>query len=257
MTRITVIITILAAIALLLCSCARTAPEIDFSTIYTRADDASSPDYDPVEQPLYGRIIVLDPGHGSFDENYKEPVAPGSSELKNAFSTGAQGKKLTEAQFNLIISEKLGYVLEALGAEVHYTRTGDKSLSNVDRAVFANDLNADLAVRIHADAVSDASVSGITMLVPARGTIGSELESKSRAAGEAVLDRVIAATGAKNRGISERSDMTGFNWSEVPVYLIECGFLSNPDEDALLSDDAYQTKISNAMAQGIVDYFWE
>ena len=55
----------------------------------------------------------------------------------------------------------------------------------------------------------------------------------------------------KNRGVIERDDITGFNWSTVPVVLVEMGFLSNSDEDKLLSSNDYQEKISDALTKGI------
>ncbi|WP_293978545.1 N-acetylmuramoyl-L-alanine amidase, partial [uncultured Clostridium sp.] len=55
-----------------------------------------------------------------------------------------------------------------------------------------------------------------------------------------------------NRGISVRDDMTGFNWSKVPVILVEMGFMSNPEEDKLLSDEGYQNKLAQGLCNGIV-----
>lgn len=204
---------------------------------------------------LYGKKIVLDPGHGAFSENYKEPVAPGSSEMKSAFSTGTSGAFISEAEFNLIIAQKIAPLLIEEGANVYFTRNDDNSVSNVDRALFANDLNADLAVRIHADGSSDTSLYGISVLVPAEGVIEQELVSLSRSAGESVLDSLIEATDANNRGVIERYDLTGFNWSKVPVILVECGFMSNPNEDALLSNPLYQDRIASGIADGIIEYF--
>ena len=56
-----------------------------------------------------------------------------------------------------------------------------------------------------------------------------------------------------NRGVIERSDLTGFNWSKVPVVLIEMGFLSNPEEDSLLNDSSYQEKIAQGLCNGILE----
>ena len=239
-------------------SCLGGVSDQPLSTIYTYPSDSGEYAYGSENAGLLqGKLIVIDPGHGRFEENYKEPVAPGSSEMKSAYSTGTQGAYLTESEFNLLVAKYLGRILSDLGADVRYTRENEMSLSNIERAEFANDLGADLAVRIHADGSENTSVSGITVLVPAPTTIGAELERASRAAGECVLKRLIAATGANDRGISERSDMTGFNWSMVPVILIECGFMSNPEEDALLSSPDYQQKLADAIACGILDYYSE
>ncbi len=206
-------------------------------------------------KPLDGVTIVLDPGHGKFSENYQEPIAPGSSETKPAYSTGTAGAFISEAEFNLIIARKIAPLLESNGASVYFTRSDENSVSNVERAVYANELNADLAVRIHADGSTNVSLYGISVLVPGDGVIEQKTVADSRAAGEAVLGALISATDANNRGIIERYDLTGFNWSSVPVILVECGFMSNPDEDALLANELYQDRIASGIAQGIADYF--
>ena len=54
-----------------------------------------------------------------------------------------------------------------------------------------------------------------------------------------------------DRGVVERDDMTGFNWSKVPVILVEMGFLSNRSEDQMLSTGAYQDKLAKGLADGI------
>jgi N-acetylmuramoyl-L-alanine amidase len=55
----------------------------------------------------------------------------------------------------------------------------------------------------------------------------------------------------QNRGVVEHSDMTGFNWSKVPVILVEMGFLSNPTEDKLLSSEDYESKLAEGLCNGI------
>ena len=59
----------------------------------------------------------------------------------------------------------------------------------------------------------------------------------------------------KNRGVITRTDQTGFNWSKVPIMTVELGFLSNPDEDRLLSSSDYQTKLAQALHKGIAKCF--
>ena len=58
-----------------------------------------------------------------------------------------------------------------------------------------------------------------------------------------------------NRGVITRTDQTGFNWSKVPIMTVEMGFLSNPDEDRLLSTAEYQEKLAYALYLGIVNCF--
>ena len=205
--------------------------------------------------PLSGRIIVLDPGHGRFPENYQERLAPWSEETKKAFSTGTAGRYMSEAELVLKLALMLKPRLEELGAVVYMTREDENSISNIARAEFANELKADLAFRIHADGNDDSAVCGMSMLVPAKGTLGDELEKISRSYGETILASMIENTGAKDRGVRERGDLTGFNWSIVPVVLVECGFMSNPEEDALLSDETYQEKLVKGMLEGILNCF--
>lgn len=208
---------------------------------------------------IKGRIICIDAGHAVTSIKKKEPVAPGSSEMKAGAVSGTSGKTMTEEQLNLKVALKLQKALEAAGADVVMTRTTSKAdITNVDRAKIANDANADLAIRIHADGMENSGARGMSMLVPTGKYIKDEkLISKSRRAGEAVLAETVKATGAKNRGISERSDMTGFNWSEVPVILLEMGFMTNEEEDRLLSTDEYQDKIVSGIVNGLEKYFSE
>jgi N-acetylmuramoyl-L-alanine amidase len=65
---------------------------------------------------------------------------------------------------------------------------------------------------------------------------------------------VIAASGAVDRGVVTRSDLSGFNWSAVPTVLVEMGFMSNASEDRALNTDAYQDKLARGLADGIVEY---
>jgi N-acetylmuramoyl-L-alanine amidase len=73
--------------------------------------------------------------------------------------------------------------------------------------------------------------------------------------GEIILNNFVSTTGAKNRGISKREDLTGFNWSKVPVVLIEMGFMSNLEEDILLASDEYQNKLAKGLQNGIKEIF--
>lgn len=205
---------------------------------------------------LKGFTICVDAGHGIADYSKVEAEAPNSQETKPAFAAGTRGINQTEEQLNLKVAKKVEQKLKELGADVYMTRTEAKTdMSNIDRAEFANRLNADITIRIHADGSSNKNTRGISMLVPSNDYINNaDLVEKSERAGKLILEEVIAQTGAVNRGIIKRSDLTGFNWSKVPVVLIEMGFMTNPEEDRLLESDEYQNKIAQGIVNGTIKY---
>ena len=206
---------------------------------------------------LSGRVIVVDAGHGINSYNKQECIAPDSSETKAAFASGTSGKILSEEQLNLAVSLKLEAALEQLGAEVHMTRTGNKSdMTNIDRAEFANKLNAELSVKIHADGSENSSAHGVSVLVPsAKHVHDNAVVEKSANAGKLILEEFVKSTGAYNRGIVIRNDLTGFNWTKVPIVLVEMGFMTNAEEDRLMSTEDYQNKIVSGIVNGICRYF--
>jgi len=206
---------------------------------------------------LSGKVICIDPGHGGNVKSDMEPLAPGSDELKRAYVHGTKGNSQSEIQFNLRFSKMLEAKLKEYNATVHLTRnTNEENMANVDRAKFANDLNADLSIKIHADGNTDDSVSGIRMLVPSNKNLNNdEVYNKSKKAGEIILNSIIEATDAKSHGLQERDNLTGFNWSTVPVVLYEAGFLTNEEDDKLLDDDEYLAKVADAIANGVIKYF--
>lgn len=221
-----------------------------------RPDSPEEPPAEPASS-LSGRFICVDPGHCVYTDNYYEPIAPGSDVTKIAFGGGTAGAVYTEEQLNLKVGLKLEQRLLEKGARVLMTRReAESDLSSIGRAKMANEAGVDLTLRIHADGSDDPNVSGMSVLVPTGEYIDDqELLDKSRRAGELVLEQAALASGAKNRGISPRSDMTGFNWSQVPVILLEMGFMSNPEEDGLLSQDGYQDKIADGIVKGLELYF--
>lgn len=206
---------------------------------------------------IAGKIIVIDAGHGINSYNKQEPIAPNSSETKIAFASGTSGANQTEEQLNLSVALKLQKALEAEGAAVHMTRTEHESdMTNVDRAVFANERNADISVKIHADGINNSSVHGVSVLVPGTQYItDNNVIKKSRTAAEFILEEFVAETSAANRGISVRNDLTGFNWTKIPIVLIEMGFMTNPEEDRLMETDEYQNKMVKGIVSGLKKYF--
>lgn len=204
-------------------------------------------------EPLSGLVICLDPGHGITEATAQERVSPLSEETKAAYVSGASGSSQSEEAVNLAVAQLTRARLEELGAQVVMTRqTEQATVSNIERAEIANDAGADLCIRIHADGADDPSVSGMSMQVPAGDLLGTpEIEAPSAQAAEIILQAVTEATGARSRGLTQRSDLTGFNWSEVPCILLEMGFLSNAEEDALLATEAYRQNIADGIAEGV------
>ena len=214
-------------------------------------EDAVSDDAEQL--PLSGVVICLDPGHGITSASRQEAVSPLSSETKPAYVSGAAGNSQTEEALNLAVAELARDELEALGAQVVLTRqTNEATVSNIERAQIANQAGADLCIRIHADGSEDSSVYGMSMQIPAGSLLGTpSIEEPSARAAEIILQAVTEATGARSRGLAQRSDLTGFNWSEVPCVLLEMGFLSNPEEDARLAQTEYRQQIASGIAEGV------
>lgn len=203
-------------------------------------------------------VIVIDPGHGPWVNLDMEPIAPGSEVTKRKYGVGATGvvTGTLEREINLNVSLMLRDLLENDGYTVIMTRTDHTVISsNIDRANLANDNNANLMIRIHSDSFKDSKVHGASMLVPGKVGYAVDIVDISRVYGEIILNSLTEEVGMKNRGVITRTDQTGFNWSKVPIMTVELGFLSNPDEDRLLSSSDYQTKLAQALYKGIVKCF--
>lgn len=205
------------------------------------------------------RLVVIDPGHQLHANSAREPVGPGATETKAKTSAGTYGptSRLHEYQLNLIVSLQLRDELERRGYRVILTReTHDVDLSNIDRAQIANNAHADVMIRIHANGSTNTSVHGaMTINMTRSSPYNSALYSKSRALSEALLQSFCAATGATKRTIWDTDTMTGINWSQVPVTILEMGYMSNPQEDLRMADPAYQAKMVQGIADGLDQYF--
>jgi N-acetylmuramoyl-L-alanine amidase len=203
-------------------------------------------------------VVVIDPGHQAHANNGLEPIGPGSTEKKAKVSSGTTGvvTGIPESELVLDVGLRLRDALKAHGVKVVMTRTSqDVDLSNIARAKIANEARADLFIRIHADGAEDSSTRGIHVLYPASiAGWTDDIASASKKAASITQKALIAATGAKDRGIDARSDMTGFNWSDVPVILPEIGFMSNPAEDKLLATDAYRGKIVAGLTEAVLQF---
>jgi N-acetylmuramoyl-L-alanine amidase len=164
---------------------------------------------------------------------------------------------LREAELNMRVARLLRPLLVRAGVEVVMTRTttSGTSMGNIARARIANRAGAALFLRIHADGSTDRAVRGTHTLHPAlRRGWTDDVYAESRRAARVVQGRLRAALGFPDRGLQERSDFTGFNWADVPVILVEMGFMSNPTEDRLLATRAYQRRAAVGLCRGTLLY---
>jgi N-acetylmuramoyl-L-alanine amidase len=203
-------------------------------------------------------VICLDPGHGTPAAvgRQVEPIGPGSRTMKIKDGGGAAG----EAAVALAIATRARELLVQRGYRVAMTRTGPTihlgdGNGNIARARFCNRWHAALMVRIHADGSSDTSLHGVSTLVPAlhRGWT-DDIYAPSLRAGRAMQRAVVSATGAADRGLVQRADLTGFNWANVPAVLVETGFLSNPAERRRLHSSAYQQRVARGLLAGVAAF---
>src|SRR5699024_1973863 len=142
--------------------------------------------------------------------------------------------------------------LEKKGFDITLTRlTHDVDISNSERAAIANELDADLFLRIHADGVESQETKGFSLLVPGtENNFTKDIYGDSQRAADAILHRVENDITLLGNGVFIRDDLSGFNWSDVPVVLVELGFMTNPEEDKLLADETYITELTSLIADG-------
>lgn len=203
-------------------------------------------------------LIVIDAGHQAHGNNEQEPIGPGASETKAKVTTGATGistDKL-ESEINLEVALKLQKKLQEANYQVIMIRTSqDVNLSNSERAKIANDNNADAFIRLHCNSADTSSASGTLTMAPSlNNPYCNQIASSSYNLSKKVVDKICNRTGSKNRGVMISDTMSGINWCKVPVTIIEMGFLSNPQEDMLLSDSIYQDKIVDGIVEGINEF---
>jgi N-acetylmuramoyl-L-alanine amidase len=216
------------------------------------------------------KTVILDPGHGG-----KDPGAAGMGGMR-------------EKTITLDISKRLASLLEKKGIHALLTRSGDQFVSLQERTRFANQMQGDLFMSIHCNSNRDPSIQGVEayFLKPARTAKAVDaamrensvvkLESDSREYrdlteenyilltmatsqylkdSETWADRVIrqgmSVVGLSNRGV----DQAGFYvlmGASMPAVLVECGYLSNADDAALLRSERGRQKMAEALMESIL-----
>jgi len=202
----------------------------------------------------------MDKNDGLFNAE-KEPIGPNSETMKAKMPEGAVGAAtgVEEYELTLTVAQKLETRLKQLGYKVVMIRNGhDVNLSNAERSEIANESDADIFIRLHANSMDNSSVYGaLAMCMTEYNPYNSELHSQSYNLSKKIIDNICALTGTKNRGVQKVDNSSAINWCEIPVSVVEMGFLTNPDEDRWLQDEDYQGKIVTGIANAVDAYFAE
>ncbi|MBR2626720.1 MAG: N-acetylmuramoyl-L-alanine amidase [Peptococcaceae bacterium] len=187
---------------------------------------------------LHGKVIVVDPGHGGSDP-------------------GAIGRVLgvTDAEVGLSVGLKLRDLLEDAGATVLMTRETDVRLGLPERSDLANEREADLFISIHANSSTNTVPQGIQVYYYAPSS-NANLYAQSyvrKTLAENVSENMQEVTGTV-------SDVRTANYAVLrendrPSILVETGFLSNAEEEALLARDSYRQKLAEGIFEGVAAYF--
>lgn len=225
------------------------------------AQKADAQEAPPADQKSNGRKVAIDPGHQGpgADTGGTEPLGPGSEEMKDKFASGTQGvyTGVPEYELTLAVSMQLQEELKTRGYEIIMTREdNDTAVSNVERAQIAAENGAQILVRIHADGSEDNSANGaMTMIPSADNPYVGQLHEESSRLGEEIINAYCQATGIKNNGVRLYDNMTGINWSTVPVTILEMGFMTNQSDDERMQDPEMQKNMVQGIADGIDAYF--
>jgi N-acetylmuramoyl-L-alanine amidase len=186
-----------------------------------------------------------------------EPIWPGSTQTKPRCAAGTRGllTGAEEHEVTLDIALRLAERLEMRRVQVTMTRDrADVSISNVERALLAGEAGADLSVRLHCDGVRRGLRPlglfwrGCLTLVPGGAHVSDPLQRASRRVAEPLQAALVSATGFHDRGMVERDDLSGFNWSPIPAVLLELGYLTNPWEERRLLDPMVQERIAESLS---------
>ena len=165
--------------------------------------------------------------------------------------TGGENEKI----LNLAVTEKLTEYLEQGGAEVILTRNADTALGGskhadmAERQRIANETGADILVSIHQNAFPSAKAKGAQVFYHKSSERGKIL---AECVQESLKSRV---DGSNRRMAKENKEYYILRTTQIPAVIVECGFLSNAEEERLLNDTAYQERLAWAVYCGILDYF--
>ncbi len=184
---------------------------------------------------MYDKIIVLDAGHGGIDEG-----------------TLSRDWKYREKECTLRIVKYLKELLDETDIKVYYTRLGDWQVSKKQRTWLANQTEADLFVSVHCNAsdYGDTTAYGMEGLYSGRKRTSSRYLT-SRKLASILTDEIAGYTDRRNRGIIQRNGLYLMHHSQVPVSIIEIGYMSNSDDLKYMIKDKNQKEIARGLFRGM------
>ena len=204
-------------------------------------------DVPTVSLPVSGKIIVIDAGHGKPDE-------------------GAQSSRgTTEAETNLKIALKLQNLLEQSGSSVVLTRSDENAIYDLDaktlkekkisdihnRVKIGNESSADIFVSIHLNKIPQSQYDGWQTFYKSGNEQGKKLS-------ESIQVSLNESIEKENKRVAKTIDNVYIvKHVEIPTTIVECGFLSNPEEEKKLLEDDYQNRLAWGIYNGIINYFYE
>lgn len=181
-----------------------------------------------IHSTVYGNpavnTVFIDVGHGGRDN-------------------GSAHNRYVEDEMNLQISKIVAKKLKKQNINVEISREKDEYLSLSERTEMANKSDADLFVSIHQNASDNADAYGIeTMYMGENAELAKTMQQN-----------LISTTNANNRGHKE-ANLQVLRDNTLPAVLVECGFISNPNEGYKLSTVAYQEKVADGIVNGVMEY---
>lgn len=200
-----------------------------------------------VSLPISGKVVVVDAGHGIPDEGAES-------------SNGT-----TEAKTNLKIALKLQNLLEASGCTVILTRSDENAIYDIDsktlrqkkvsdirnRVKIGNESSADIFISLHLNKIPQSQYDGWQTFYKDRSEEGEKLA-------KSIQSNLNDAIKKENNRVAKTIDNIFIIKNvEIPTTIVECGFLSNPEEEKELLEDEYQNKLAWGIYNGIIDYFYE
>ncbi len=214
------------------------------------------------EGRLSGLVVCVDPGHQENGQMVREPIGPGLEGFTSGTSGMAQGKITMRKESIVVmeIGEKLRDELIRQGATVVMTReVQDVFHTNLERCQIAEDGGAFIMLRLHADTREDTGKRGLSVYTPLNSDYAKAVAPKEeyKEMGQLMLDAMKKAVGYKldtTTGYVHMGDnFVGNNWARMICFLIEMGFMSNVQDEHLLSQPVYQQWLAEGMAQGVYE----